>query len=98
MMYVAGWILITAGTVFFVMGTIALMRFPDMFTRLHALTKADNLGLGMVAAGLALHSGSFAVAMKLLLIWLLILLGSASVSHLISRSARDLVDDRDYTR
>lgn len=98
MMYVAGWILITAGTVFFVMGTLALIRFPDMFTRLHALTKADNLGLGMVAAGLALHSGSFAVAMKLLLIWLLILLGSASVSHLIARSARDLVDDRDYTR
>lgn len=97
MMYLAGWILIGTGTVFFLLGTLALIRFPDMFTRLHALTKADNLGLGMVAAGLALHSGSFALAMKLLLIWLLILLASASVSHLLARTARKLTADRKYT-
>jgi len=97
MMYLAGWILIGTGTVFFLLGTLALIRFPDMFTRLHALTKADNLGLGMVAAGLALHSGSFALAMKLLLIWLLILLASASVSHLLARTARKLIADRKYT-
>lgn len=97
MMYLAGWILIGTGTVFFLLGTLALIRFPDMFTRLHALTKADNLGLGMVAAGLALHSGSFAVAMKLLLIWLLILLASASISHLIARTARKLIADRKHT-
>lgn len=93
-----GWILIAAGTIFFLMGTLALIRFPDMFTRLHALTKADNLGLGMVAAGLALHSGSIAVAVKLLMIWLLVLLASASVSHLIARAARNPVDDRTHTR
>ena len=97
MMYLAGWILIGTGTVFFLLGTLALIRFPDMFTRLHALTKADNLGLGMIAAGLALHSGSFALAMKLLLIWLLILLASASVSHLLARTARKLTADRKYT-
>jgi multicomponent Na+:H+ antiporter subunit G len=82
-----GWLLICAGVVFFLLGTLALIRFPDLFTRLHALTKADNLGLGMIAAGLALHSGSFAAAMKLLLIWLLVMIASASVSHLIARTA-----------
>ena len=90
----AGWVLISAGTVFFLLGTLALIRFPDMFTRLHALTKADNLGLGMIAAGLALHSNSLAGAVKLLLIWLLILLASASVSHLIARTALKLGPDR----
>ena len=94
MIDLAGWTLIGTGTFFFVVGTFALLRFPDLFTRLHALTKADNLGLGMVAAGLALHSGSVAVAGKLLLIWLLILLASASASHLISRAARKHLHDR----
>ena len=82
-----GWLLIVLGVVFFLSGTLALLRFPDLFTRLHALTKADNLGLGFVASGLALHAGSVVMAMKLLLIWLLVLLASASVSHLIARAA-----------
>ena len=37
-----------AGAVFFLAGTVGLLRFPDSLTRLHALTKADNLGLGLV--------------------------------------------------
>lgn len=88
MTWFLGWLLIVSGIAFFVAGTVALLRFPDLYTRLHALTKADNLGLGLVAAGLAVHSGSLAVAVKLLLIWLLVMLASASVSHLIARTAR----------
>ena len=83
-----GWLFICAGVAFFLSGTLALMRFPDLYTRLHALTKADNLGLGLVVTGLVLHAGSVAVALKLLLIWLLVMLASASVSHLIARAAR----------
>lgn len=83
-----GWLLIGAGLVFFLSGTLALIRFPDLFSRLHGLSKADNLGLGLVVAGLALHSGSARVALELLVIWLLVMLASASVSHLIARAAR----------
>jgi multicomponent Na+:H+ antiporter subunit G len=36
---------VSAGAFFFLAGTVGLLRFPDSFTRLHALTKADNLGL-----------------------------------------------------
>ena len=43
---------IGAGTFFFVAGTVGLLRFPDSLSRLHALTKADNLGLGLVVLGL----------------------------------------------
>ena len=96
MIYFTGWFLICAGIFFFLMGTLALMRFPDLYTRLHALTKADNLGLGMIAAGLALHSGSFTTSLKLLLIWLLIMLASASVSHLIARTARKVEHGKEY--
>jgi len=86
---VASWLLIALGIGFFISGTLALLRFPDLFTRLHALTKADNLGLGLVAVGVAIQASSVAIALKLLMIWLLVMLASASVSHLIARAARD---------
>ena len=40
-------VLLIAGGVFFLAGTLGLLRFPDVYTRLHALTKADNVGLGL---------------------------------------------------
>lgn len=79
--------LLVAGGLFFMAGTLGLLRFPDVYTRLHALTKADNLGLGLIVAGLALQAASWTVAVKLLLIWLLVLLGGASVAHLVASSA-----------
>ena len=80
--------LLAASAFFFASGTLGLLRFPDLFTRLHALTKADNLGLGLLVAGLALRSGSLAVALKLLLVWLLALLASSTGCHLVARAAR----------
>ena len=79
--------LLLAGGVFFLAGTVGLLRFPDVYTRLHALTKADNVGLGLVIAGLAVQAGSWATAGKLLFIWLLVLLAGASVAHLVARGA-----------
>jgi multicomponent Na+:H+ antiporter subunit G len=55
------------GNVFFLAGTFGLLRFPDVYPRLHALTKADNVGLGLIVAGLAIQAASWAAALKLLL-------------------------------
>lgn len=77
-----------AGIFFFVAGTAGLLRFPDTYTRLHALTKADNLGLGMVVLGLLPQAGHVVVALKLIVVWLLVLLTSSDVSQLIARAAR----------
>ena len=77
-----------ASAFFFVAGTVGLLRFPDLYTRLHALTKADNLGLGLAVIGLAIRSGSLAVTVKLLVVWLLALLASSTSCHLVARAAR----------
>ncbi len=82
--------LLIAGALFFFAGTVGLLRFPDVYSRLHALTKADNVGLGLIGAGLAVESGSPIIAAKLFLIWCLVLLASATVAHLIARTALDL--------
>lgn len=79
-----------AGGCFFFAGTIGLLRFPDVYSRLHALAKADNLGLGLVLIGLAVQADSLAAALKLLLIWPLVLAASAGVSFAIARRARRL--------
>ncbi len=80
---------VTAGVFFFLAGTVGLLRFPDTLTRLHALTKADNLGLGLVVIGLLPQVGSALAGLKLVLVWVLVLWASATVSQLIARVARD---------
>jgi multicomponent Na+:H+ antiporter subunit G len=79
---------IGAGTFFFFAGTVGLLRFPDSLTRLHALTKADNLGLGLVVLGLIPHAESALAAFKLIVIWALVLLSGASAAQLIGRALR----------
>jgi multicomponent Na+:H+ antiporter subunit G len=79
---------VTAGALFFVAGTVGLLRFPDTLTRLHALTKADNLGLGLVVLGLLPHARGPPVALTLLAIWLLVMLSGAVISQLIADVVR----------
>ncbi|TCD06779.1 monovalent cation/H(+) antiporter subunit G [Erythrobacteraceae bacterium CFH 75059] len=80
-------LLIGAGLFFFVAGTVGFVRFPDVHSRLHALTKADNLGLGLVVLGAALQAPDAATVLKLVLVWLLTLAAAATVAQLLARSA-----------
>ena len=77
--------LVIAGCVFFAAGTAGLLRFADLHTKLHALTKADNLGLGLIMVGLIPQATSLATALKLLLVWALALLAAAANAHLLAR-------------
>jgi multicomponent Na+:H+ antiporter subunit G len=78
---------LATGCFFFIVGSVGMLRMPDVFARLHATTKADNLGLGLVIMGLLLQCDSLLVAGKLLFIWLLVLMSSSAACHLIARSA-----------
>lgn len=78
-------VLCVSGAVFFTGGTLGLLRFPDLLSRLHALTKADNLGLGLVVAGLCLQAGGLAGVVKLILIWALALVAGSSMCFLLGR-------------
>lgn len=80
-------LLIGLGLVFFITGTLGVLRFSTPLNRLHAVTKADNLGLGLVVAGLILQAGSWALVLKYLIIWSLMLLSAALLGHLIGQRA-----------
>jgi multicomponent Na+:H+ antiporter subunit G len=77
------------GLFFFLAGAVALLRFPDSLTRLHALTKADSLGLGLIVLGLLPQSDGFLAAAKLLLVWAVAQLGGATLSQLVGRIIKD---------
>ncbi|SHL01751.1 multisubunit sodium/proton antiporter, MrpG subunit [Bradyrhizobium lablabi] len=79
---------VSAGAFFFLAGTVGLLRFPDSLTRLHALTKVDNLGLGLVVLGLLPHANGLLGGLKLVSIWLLVQLSGAIVAQLMAGAVR----------
>ncbi|WP_373047694.1 cation:proton antiporter [Vulgatibacter sp.] len=72
------------GAFFFFAGTLGLLRFPDAFCRLHALSKADNAGLGFVVLGLLVRTTVLLEAVQLLAVWGLALLAGGVGSQLIA--------------
>ena len=78
---------IFSGLFFFLSGSIGLLRLPDLFTRLHALAKADNVGLALVALGVIILEPAVVNDIKIVVIWLLVMAASAISSHLVARHA-----------
>lgn len=81
------WLLLIGGLLFFLAGSVGLLRFPDSVSRLHALTKADTLGLGLVIAGLSLRADNLWEVGQMVLIWLLLLASGATACQLLARHA-----------
>ncbi len=80
---------VLSGALFFSAGTVGLLRFPDSLTRLHALTKVDNLGLGLIVLGLLPQTNGVLGALKLVSIWLLVQLSGSIVTQLIAGAVRE---------
>ena len=81
-------VMVSLGGLFFLGGTLGLLRFPDTLSRLHALTKADNLGLGLVVLGLLPRADWPLGALQLIAVWLLAMLSGAVVGQFIGAAVR----------
>lgn len=81
------WSIVTAivGLIFFAAGTAGVLRFPDPPSRLHAVTKADTLGLGFIALSLLPHASDPSVMVRVLLIWGAALLAAATIGPIAGR-------------
>jgi multicomponent Na+:H+ antiporter subunit G len=72
-------VLVSLGALLFFAGWVGLLRFPDALSRMHALSKADNVGLGLVVIGLLPQASWPFGALKLLALWLVgIVIGGAA--------------------
>ncbi|WP_440873792.1 monovalent cation/H(+) antiporter subunit G [Thalassotalea sp. PLHSN55] len=68
-------------------GGVGLIRFPDFYTRMHAVGVTDTLGAGMVLVGLMLLSTDILVLAKLVMVLLLTLLVGPTTSHVLAKAA-----------
>ena len=87
-MTIVGMVLICGGVFFLLTGAVGLIRFPDIYTRMHAAGKCDTLGSLLVLTGLACHDGFVLASAKLLIVALFILITSPTATHAIARAAR----------
>jgi multicomponent Na+:H+ antiporter subunit G len=76
-----------ASVVFFVAGSVGLVRMPDTLTRIHSLTKADNIALGFIVIALLPQVGSVADAAKIVAVWVLVQVSSGAVAQLMGEVA-----------
>ncbi|MDQ2078137.1 monovalent cation/H(+) antiporter subunit G [Marinimicrobium sp. ABcell2] len=88
-LYWLSWPPLLVGTFFFVAGTVGMLRFPDVYSRLHALTKADTLGLGLIVLGLCLRAQTWQEVPVMIFIWLLIVASGATACQLLARYQRE---------
>ena len=80
-------ILLLVGSVFALIGSIGIVRMPDVFTRLHAAGITDTLGAAGVLLGLALKAGFSLLLAKLLLMLAFLLLLNPTACHAWARAA-----------
>ncbi|PLW82271.1 cation:proton antiporter [Kineobactrum sediminis] len=97
-LYWSSWPFLLGGVFFFLAGTIGLLRFPDAYSRLHAVTKADTLGLGLLVLGLCLRSESWQAVAQMLLVWLLVMASGATACQLLARYQRESDTDSAVSR
>jgi multicomponent Na+:H+ antiporter subunit G len=74
------------GAFFFFVGTMGLIRMPDVFCRMHATTKCDTLGAGMILVGLMIFNGLSLISLKLLLILIFIWITNPTAAHIIAKA------------
>jgi len=80
-------IFVVLGIAFMLMGSIGIVRLPDFFTRSHAASKSDTLGIMFVISGLIIYEGFTQSSLKLLFIIIFIALSNPIGSHALARAA-----------
>ena len=84
---ILSWIFILLGSCFLVIGAVGLIRFPDVFSRMHAAGITDTLGAGLLILGMMLQAGLTLVSMKLVLIALFMFFASPTATHALAQAA-----------
>jgi len=84
---VLSWVCLLGGAVFLLVGAIGLLRFPDFYTRLHAVSVCDTMGAGLVLIGLMLQGGLSLVTVKLLLMFYFMLFSGPTAVHALAEAA-----------
>jgi multicomponent Na+:H+ antiporter subunit G len=81
------WACILSGAFFVIAGAAGMLRLPDFYTRLHAVSVCDTFGAGLIMLGLMLQAGLTLVTVKLLLILYFVLFTGPTATHALAAAA-----------
>lgn len=79
-------VLMLAGTAFMLIASIGLLRLPDLYMRMHAITKAGTLGIGLLLIGIAVHFADLSFTTRTIAVILFVLLTAPISAHMIGRA------------
>tara|TARA_B100000674_G_C37981536_1_gene982714 strand:- start:12392 stop:12727 length:336 start_codon:yes stop_codon:yes gene_type:complete len=90
---------ITTGCFFCLIGAIGIIRFPDIFCRLHASSINETLGTPLILLGLIIQIGPNLISLKLFIVGVFILITNPTATHAISRASlhgglKPLIDNK----
>jgi multicomponent Na+:H+ antiporter subunit G len=80
-------LLLAAGMFFHVVAAIGVLRMPDFYTRLHAISKAETLGVVLTLLAVALWAGPTLTAVKVIFVAIFLFLANPTSTHAIGRAA-----------
>lgn len=83
---IASWVLILLGSFFTLVGAFGLVRMPEVFTRMHAASVTDTLGVGFLILGMCLHAGLGLVTLKLVFLLALFFFTGPVVTHALAQA------------
>lgn len=82
----ASWAFILLGSFFTVVGALGIIRMPEIFTRMHAASVTDTLGVGFLILGMGLQAGFGLVTLKLVILAGLFLFTGPVVTHALAQA------------
>jgi len=80
-------LLVIVGALFTLFAAMGVLRFPDLYTRMHAASKAGVFGSGLILIGLAIHATDVAIALRAILAILFLILTTPISAHLLAKAA-----------
>lgn len=84
---VMGWAFILSGSLFMIIGAVGAVRFPDFWTRLHAISVIDTGGMLLLTAGMVMQSPDWLIAIKLIFIGIFLFITGPTASHAVANAA-----------
>jgi multicomponent Na+:H+ antiporter subunit G len=85
--FLLGYLIVSVGAFFLLVGSIGLLRLPDFYSRAHATGKSDTLGVILTTLGLVVHEGFTLNSVKLGLLLFFVALTNPTGTHALTRAA-----------
>lgn len=83
---ILSWACILLGSFFTIVGAFGLVRMPEVFTRMHAASVIDTLGVGFLILGMCLQAGLSLVTLKLIFLLALFFFTGPVITHALAQA------------